>query len=372
MSWPSTHECPNPPSDSPTELSWFWRRDAHELLAASAWDGTVRIWEVQTQSMLQATPFPNTAVDNKTPVPQSQPDAGTPVITQIVPKAMYQHTAPVLSCNFVGEVVFVGGADKKVMMYTLATQQAVQVGEHESAVCKVFFNDKKNLLCSVGWDNNILWWDTRTPTPAASFKAPAQVWDADISRDVLVTLCSDKTAYAYDLNNMTAAPYRVLGTSFSHPLRKVKLFHDNTGLAIGAVEGRGRIAFLAQPGREDFNFRCHRVSPQGTPLFGSASSNTARCYCVNGLDFNPLYGSLVTVGGDGYFITWDVISKAKLYVSQAKGSFTCCKFDQSGRMLGLGQGYDWSAGIKGKPSAPDNKILICPLYDQWIQPRRKT
>eukprot|EP01055_Gregarina_sp_Pseudo9_P002830 Gregarina_sp_Pseudo_9__2829@NODE_305_length_3209_cov_56_840379_g286_i0_p2_GENE_NODE_305_length_3209_cov_56_840379_g286_i0NODE_305_length_3209_cov_56_840379_g286_i0_p2_ORF_typecomplete_len388_score8_76ANAPC4_WD40/PF12894_7/0_012ANAPC4_WD40/PF12894_7/6_6e05ANAPC4_WD40/PF12894_7/0_019ANAPC4_WD40/PF12894_7/0_66WD40/PF00400_32/0_19WD40/PF00400_32/1_4e03WD40/PF00400_32/0_41WD40/PF00400_32/4_7e03WD40/PF00400_32/88WD40/PF00400_32/0_79WD40_like/PF17005_5/3e02WD40_like/PF17005_5/1_6e07WD40_like/PF17005_5/ len=371
-------ECPNPPTDTPSDLSWYWRRDAHALLSAASWDGSVRIWEVQTQAPLQATPFQdsnvNTQSGTRVPPSQTTPDGGTPTITQVVPKAMFQNPAPVLTLHFYGEAIFTGTADKKVMMYNVATQQNTQIGQHAAPVCKVLFNEKKQLVCSVGWDDTIFWWDTRSPQPVGQFKVPANVWEADMNSDVLVVLTGGKRVYVYDINNMNGTPLIFSSDQLHHPPRKIRLFPDNIGFVLSGSEGRCRISHILQDRvKDDFNFRCHRLGTNGQPVIGNTNAaSSVKCYSVNGLDFNPLYGTLMTAGAEGYFSTWDKQARTKLYTSSAKGlPINCCKFDPSGRMIALGLGYDWSMGAQGKPAANENKVLVVPVFDQWIHNRVK-
>eukprot|EP01054_Gregarina_sp_Poly1_P002044 Gregarina_sp_Poly_1__2043@NODE_1537_length_3904_cov_144_394058_g1014_i0_p2_GENE_NODE_1537_length_3904_cov_144_394058_g1014_i0NODE_1537_length_3904_cov_144_394058_g1014_i0_p2_ORF_typecomplete_len348_score44_40ANAPC4_WD40/PF12894_7/0_0039ANAPC4_WD40/PF12894_7/0_00013ANAPC4_WD40/PF12894_7/9_5Nup160/PF11715_8/8_6e05Nup160/PF11715_8/0_036WD40_like/PF17005_5/1_6e02WD40_like/PF17005_5/7_2e07WD40/PF00400_32/0_003WD40/PF00400_32/1_1e03WD40/PF00400_32/1_2WD40/PF00400_32/1_3e02Cytochrom_D1/PF02239_16/12Cyt len=313
-------DCPNPPSDTPSDLSWYWRREAHALLAAASWDGTVRIWEVQTQAPLQATPFPDSNVNiqsgQRLPATQTTPDAGTPNITQVVPKAMFQNSAPILSVHFYGEAIFTGTCDKKVMMFNVASQQNQQIGQHDAPVCKVMYNEKKNLVCSVGWDDTISWWDTRSPQAVGQFKVPANVWEADMSQDVIAVLTGARRVYVYDVNNMNNAPLIVSSDQLHHPPRKVRLFPDNLGFVLSGNEGRCRISHIVHDRtKDDFNFRCHRLGTSGQPVVGNSTAATAvKCYCVNAADFNPIYGTLLTAGGDGFFFRLGTSRRALNYI----------------------------------------------------------
>ena len=54
-------------------------------------------------------------------------------------RAMYEHEAPVFSSRWSidGTKIISGGADNQVKIFDLATQQAQQIGQHDSAVKSV-------------------------------------------------------------------------------------------------------------------------------------------------------------------------------------------------------------------------------------------
>lgn len=92
---PLGKDVPEAPNDTPTETSWFWAGpQSHALLCVSSWDGSVRVWEVQTQAPLVNSPTPTSSIGLSTSDP-------VPVIANIVPRAIFQNGAPTLTAKIV-------------------------------------------------------------------------------------------------------------------------------------------------------------------------------------------------------------------------------------------------------------------------------
>lgn len=230
-------EVPGGPSDTPTELAWHWGGpQSHALLAASSWDGSVKVWEIQTQAPIDNQPtqmVTSSFSTTRDPVP---------TITNITGKAAFTHPTPVLSCKIVGgSFVIAGTADKKVMMFNMQTSQGQQIGSHDEPVRRVFFDQKKSLVCSVGWDKNLRWWDTRSPQPAAQVNTTSPIEDADMTESLLACLCQDHNIHCFDLSNLGGMSQRFSCDPLTYHPQCIKLFPDSQGGVIGGTEGRCRV-----------------------------------------------------------------------------------------------------------------------------------
>jgi cell cycle arrest protein BUB3 len=78
-------------------------------------------------------------------------------------------------------------------------------------------------------------------------------------------------------------------SSLKYQTRCLAFIPDGSGIAVGSIEGRVGIEYLAELGRDatakQFAFKCHR------------SGNMV--YPVNAIAFHPVYGTFATGGGDG-------------------------------------------------------------------------
>lgn len=121
--WRNDVALPDGPNDSVSALAWS---TANNHLAVSAWDNSVRIYEVA-----------------------QKPSMG------VQGKAMFQHSAPVLDVcwKMDGSKVFSAGVDNLAKCYDLQTGQATDVAQHGQPVKAVRWTDLHNgLLVTASWD----------------------------------------------------------------------------------------------------------------------------------------------------------------------------------------------------------------------------
>lgn len=363
-------DCPQSPSDTPTDVCWFWPNPQnHPLLCATAWDGTARVWEVRTSAALLNRPTTGYNYSD-------------PTIAGIDPKAMYTHTSALFSAQFIpGPALVLGASDGKILSHNLQTNQNVQIGQHDGPVRRVFWYEKKSLICGVSWDTTIKWWDARSPTPVAQINMPDNVPanEADMNGDTLAVSLLDKRIFIYDFRLGSNQGRKFSQDPLTYPCNVIKLFPDNQGAVVGTAEGRCRIFHFDpnvanQPRMGDFNFRAHRTTDSGEPLIGTGSHTTnAKIFPVYAMDFNPIYKTLATSGGDGYVYIWDKENRSKLHVTTCYGlALPCIRFDVSGRLMALGMGYDWAMGINGrKTDMRTPRVTVLPVKDTWIKNKKK-
>merc|ERR1719235_765250 len=225
---------PECPGDSISSLAWS---PASNILAASSWDKSVRIWEVTPQGV-QA-------------------------------RMAYQHDGPVLCCNFSkdGQRIVSGGCDNKVKMKMLQTQQEQQIGQHDAPVKEVAIVDEMNMVISGSWDKSIRFWNCQQPTPAATLQLPERVYTMDVKYPLMVVGCADRHLLVYNLQSIqqSQTPYKQGQSALKMQTRCVSCFPDKTGYAVGSIEGRCSIAHIEDTSKS-FAFKCHRKKEEIFPV----------------------------------------------------------------------------------------------------------
>jgi len=316
---------PDPPGDSISAICWS---PAGNLIAASSWDKSVRIWEVTAQG--------------------------------VQGRMAWNHDAPALCCNFSkdGQRVASGGCDNKVKMKTLQTQQEQVIGQHDAPVKEVFIVDDMNMVISGSWDKTIRFWDCRQPTAAATLQVPDRVYSMDCKYPLLVVGCAERHLLCYNLQNIQAnpAPYKSGQTALKMQTRCVAAFPDKTGYAVGSIEGRCSIAHIEDVAK-NFAFKCHRT--------------TDEIFAVNTIDFHPTMGTFATGGGDGTFVFWDKENRQRLkQFNSCNYPVTCGKFNATGDLYAYSVSYDWSKGHEGNHPSLPRAIMIHRIQEAEIKPKQ--
>lgn len=342
---PNTNQdavAPEGPADSISCLAWSATQD---LLAAGAWDNTVRVWEVRTDGS-SGSVFGGG--DSKLQI------SGL--------RTAIQHEAPVLCCGFSrdGQQLVSAGCDKKVRVRDLQAQRDVDLGQHDAPVKEIFVLDDLKLVATGSWDKTLMLWSSQQPTPVKSLKLPERVYTMDVKFPLLVVGCADRIIQTFDLNQLAAG---AIGPShqFSSPLkmqtRSLSIFPDRSGFVLGSVEGRGAVRYIENESR-NFSFKCHR----------SATSISS----VNCVDFHPaLNSTFATSGSDGQTFFWDKDKKVKLHsFSSCHYPITACRFNSSGSLFAYAVSYDWSQGHEAfHPNLP-RQVLVHQVKQAELEQRR--
>mmetsp|Transcript_20796 Transcript_20796/g.58572 ORF Transcript_20796/g.58572 Transcript_20796/m.58572 type:complete len:360 (-) Transcript_20796:41-1120(-) len=316
---------PEPPSDGVSCLTWS---PAQNILAAGSWDKSVRVWEVSPNG--------------------------------IAPRMAYQHEAPVLCCGFSrdGQRLVSGGADGKVKMKVLQTQQEQQIGQHDSAVKEVFVVDDMNMVISGSWDKTLRFWNCQQPTPIATLQLPERCYSMDMKWPLLVVGCAERHLLVYNLQTIqqNPAPYKQGQTALKMQTRTVCCFPDRTGYAVGSIEGRCSIAYIEDTSK-NFAFKCHRSNEE--------------IFAVNTIDFHPTMGTFATGGGDGTFIFWDKENRQRLkQFNSCNYPVTAGKFNAVGDLFAYSASYDWSKGHESNHPSLPKSIMIHRVQEAEVKPKQ--
>lgn len=140
--------------------------------------------------------------------------------------------------------------------------------------------------------------------------------------------------------------------------RCIALFPDETGFAIGSIEGRVAIHhFETHHYSKNFAFKCHR--------------NKSNIYAVNSISFNRQHGTFSTAGSDGTFNFWDKNNKQRLkQFNQLYLPITATCFNSDGTIFAYAISYDWSKGLAGKPANAQPQIFLHSVKPKEITPRK--
>jgi mRNA export factor len=138
-------------------------------------------------------------------------------------------------------------------------------------------------------------------------------------------------------------------------------FGDGKGFVVGSIEGRCGVNYYdlskSDKGKSlDFCFKCHRIE--------DAQKKTGECYSVNGFAFNQKYNTLVSLGSDGTWTTWNKDHKSK-YKSSKKfpSPMTAGDFSWDGNLLAYAIGYDWSMGAEGAKAKQYQTLMYIRVCD---------
>mmetsp|Transcript_25674 Transcript_25674/g.73881 ORF Transcript_25674/g.73881 Transcript_25674/m.73881 type:complete len:362 (-) Transcript_25674:128-1213(-) len=317
---------PGPPDDGISALAWS---PAANILAASSWDKSVRIWEISANG--------------------------------VQPKLAYQHEAPVLACNFSkdGQRLVSAGADKKIKMKILQTQQEQVIGQHDAPIKEVFVVDEMNMVISGGWDKTLRFWNCQQPNPVATLQLPERVYSMDIKYPLMVVGCAEKHICVYNLQQIqqNPNPYKSLQSALKMQTRCVSCFPDRTGYAVGSIEGRCSIAYVEDTSK-NFAFKCHRSTDQN------------EIYAVNSIDFHPSMGTFSTCGGDGTFVFWDKENRQRLkQFNSCHYPVTTGKFNAAGDIFAYAVSYDWSKGHEGNHPSLPRAIMLHKVQEAEVKPK---
>ncbi|OLY80480.1 Poly(A)+ RNA export protein [Smittium mucronatum] len=310
-------EISQPPSDTVSELSFSPQAD---YLAASSWDNSVRIWEVQSN--------------------------GTSI-----GKAMYSHQGPALCCSWStdGTKLVSGGTDKAGRLFDLNAGKDTQVAAHDAPIRCVRFVEAPGsaspILVTGSWDKTIKYWDLRSQAPIGTVTLPERCYAMDAIHPLLVVATADKKVLVFDLNNPTTI-FKTMTSPLKHQTRSISCFRTKDGFALGSIEGRVGIQYLqdTEP-KKSFSYKAHREKENFFP--------------TNSVCFNPVFGSLLTAGSDGNMITWDKDAKSRLKsFPSANIPITSTCFNKTGNILAYSVGYDWSKGLQGSNQTEKRTIFL--------------
>lgn len=335
------YEIENPSDDSISCLSFSPASIQSNYLVSGSWDNNVRCWEID-----------NTG--------------------KSIPKAQQTMQGPILDVCWHddGSKVFMASCDKQVKCWDLASNQAIQIAEHQAPVkaCRWVKASNYSALMTVSWDKTLKFWDTRSPNPMMSINLPERAYCADVDYPMAVVGTAGRGIIIYQLDG-GPKEFKKVESPLKYQHRCVSIFRDKnktpTGFAIGSVEGRVAIQYVqpANP-KDNFTFKCHRSNGQ--------VNGFQDIYAVNDIAFHPIHGTLATVGSDGRFSFWDKDARTKLKTSEpCEQPITKSAFNKDGQIFAYSVSYDWSKGHEFHNTQKKNYIFLRSCFDE-LKPRPKT
>lgn len=240
---------PAPPTDGITGLSFS--RTSPQLLLASSWDSTVRLYDAARGEAL----------------------------------ATLSLDSSVLDCCFSGDgaAAVSGGMDCQVTVSDVATRARTALGVHSRPVRCVVFSPAANAIFSGSWDRHVCAWDARAPPQQArvgDFEAAGKVYSVCQSGNRVVVATSERHVYVLDVRSL-AKPEQHRQSSLMHQTRCVRPFPNGAGYALSSVEGRVAIEFFdpsPEVQRANYAFKCHRADVNGVQTL----------FPVNAIAFHPV------------------------------------------------------------------------------------
>ncbi|KAG6620732.1 Mitotic checkpoint protein BUB3 [Phytophthora cinnamomi] len=282
-------------------------------------------------------------------------------------RARVELEAPVLSCCFgqgEGEA-FAGGLDCAVKQVDLATRRVIAtLGTHAAAVRHVGYAPEFGLAVSGGWDGAVKVFDARSGGGAQLHAAqlPGKVFALDARAHVLAAASSERQLAVFDLRNL-ARPVLQKESPLKFQTRCVRVFPDLSGVALGSVEGRVALEYLADDTtdgkRRSYAFKCHRGKEDGQTLI----------YPVNCIAFHPTHGTFATGGCDGVVNLWDGANKKRItHLRQYPTSIAAMDFSPDGATLAIAASYTYEQGEKDHPN---DAIFLHAVQDSEVRPKKK-
>lgn len=302
-----------PPSDGVTALR-FSQSGNKNLLLASSWDGSLRVYES----------------------------------ARLRGKVDLDH--PILASCFGGSdsEAFAGGLDCGVSQVDLHTKTAERFGSHGAAVRHVAYSREFGLVISGGWDGAVKVWDVRNGNNAMiqEAKLDGKVFGMDAHRHLLVAATSNRQIAAYDLRNF-AQPLEKKESPLKYQTRCVAVFPDLRGYALGSIEGRVALEYFAdsesgaepteKTKKKSYAFKCHRGKVDDQVFI----------YPVNAIAFHPTYGTFASGGCDGIVNLWDGDNKKRItHLRKFPTSIAALDFNHDGSVLAVASSYTYEEGEK--------------------------
>lgn len=315
-----------PPDDTVQSLAFSPQALAPKsFLVSASWDNQVRCWEVQSNG-------------------------------QSNPVGMTKHQGPVLDVSWAsdGQSIFSAGADKIAQMWQISANKTTTVAAHDAPIRHIFYcKDMGNgspCLVTGSWDKTIKYWDIRSPTgtPMGSVPLSDKVYCMDARAPLLVVGTADRKLRVYDIRKPAVVFHEKLA-QLKYQLRCLATFPDQSGYAVGSIEGRVSIDHVHEKDRKnlDFAFKCHR-DPDNNVI-----------YPVNSISFHEQHGTFATAGGDGGFNFWDKDNKHRLKQFQRMNQpITATAFSTDGNIFAYAVGYDWSKGAAHHNPGTDRKYIL--------------
>ena len=189
---------------------------------------------------------------------------------------------------------------------------------------------------------------------------PERVYGLDVRGNLMVVGTAGRQLVIYDCSQPAPREFGRKESPLKFQTRVVSCFPDQSGFAVGSIEGRVGIQYVHKvQGKDHFAFKCHR--------------DGSNVYSVNDIAFQNQFGTFATVGSDGVVTFWDKDNKQRLKAFNAiQQPIPCAAFNSQGNLFAYASSYDWSKGSAFySPGTTPNEIFVHYTPEEEIKPKAK-
>lgn len=342
----------NHPLDTVSSIQWIPNQQLR-LFAASTWDGKVHIYDVALNGYQK-------------------------FITQ---KFVFSsQNEPILSISWKKDasMIFAGCGDNTVKAFDVGSGKSMVIGSHDGPVNSVYWIDQMNAVMSVGFNQQIKFWQLGNSNPVAGIQADYRIYAADFNFPYVFLGLGNDQLNIFDLNQMQTFPGGKLPGNFNSQLQSqtncLALSSKNDSFGIGSIDGRANLSNLEKQSM-------YGAQTNSGPIFKTSSKMTFKChkieesaavsvlYPVHSIGFHPnSKGFVFTAGGDGVINFWDQDAKNKIKSFNFKGvPVTRVKMSDDGQLMAYALGYDWQKGIWGLDPNLKPKIFVHAMAENELK-----
>lgn len=299
-----------------------------QFLLVSSWDGTVRLYDVTSNTM----------------------------------RLKYMHDHPVLDCCFQDAVhSYSGGLDNTLKMFDFNSNTETVVGTHDNAIRAIEYASEVQGILTGSWDSTVKMWDPRQPRCVGTYHQPDKVYTMSVCGETFVVGTAGRKVIVWDLRNMSFIQQR-RDSSLKYQTRCIRCFPNKQAYVLSSIEGRVAVEYLdinPEMQKKKYAFKCHRIKE-------GAIENI---YPVNAISFHQTYNTFATGGSDGYVNIWDGFNKKRLcQFHRYPTSISSLCFSHDGTVLAIACSYQHELETPPDP-LPENNVYIRYVTDQETKPK---
>ncbi|XP_034235520.1 mitotic checkpoint protein BUB3 [Thrips palmi] len=316
----------NTPDDSISSVKFG--PNSVQFLLVSAWDGTVRLYDVTSNTL----------------------------------RLKYSHDHPVLDCCFQDAVhSYSGGLDNTLKMFDFNSNTETVVGTHDSAIRAIEYASEVQGILTGSWDSTVKMWDPRQPRCVGTYNQPDKVYTMSVCGETFVVGTAGRKVIVWDLRNMCFIQQR-RDSSLKYQTRCIRCFPNKQAYVLSSIEGRVAVEYLdvnPEIQKKKYAFKCHRIKE-------GAIENI---YPVNAISFHQTYNTFATGGSDGFVNIWDGFNKKRLcQFHRYPTSISSLCFSHDGTVLAIASSYQHELETPPDP-IPENNVFIRYVTDQETKPK---